>query len=163
MRLSRVILFILICTFIAQAAIYYAILPDPMASHFNGIGQPDNWMSKQGFFIFEGVILLILICEFTLVPRWIEKMPDSMMNLPNKSFWLAPERRAETFDTFRHFFEWFAVLLLTLFIAVNQLVFRANLRHENLEAVAIWSILAVFLLSVIIWLIKLIGHFRTVN
>ncbi len=163
MRLSRVILFLLICTFIAQSAIYYFILPDMVAAHFNGAGKPDSWWPKAWFFVFDVGILLILVSEFTLVPRWIEKMPGSMMNLPNKKYWLAPGRRAETFTVFRHYFEWFAVLLFALFIVVNQLVFRANLRQENLDAVGIWSVVVIFILAVIFWLAKFINHFRTVN
>jgi uncharacterized membrane protein len=163
MRLSRIILFILFFTFIAQAAIYYSILPDPIAAHFDAFGRPDNWWSKSGFFIFDGVILLFLMVEFTLVPRWIVKRPLSMMNLPNKKYWLAPERRDETFTAIRHFFEWFAVLLLTLFTFVNQLVFRANVHHENLNGIAIWTAVIIFILAVVIWLAKFITHFRTVR
>jgi uncharacterized membrane protein len=163
MRLSRVILAILVCTFIAQGASYYFILPDPIAAHFDASGRPDNWWSKSGFFIFDAVILLFLMAEFTLVPRWIAKTPPSLMNLPNKKYWLAPERRDETFAVMRHFFEWFAVLLLTLFTVVNQLVFRANISHENLNGVAIWTAVILFILAVVVWLAKFINHFRTVR
>ena len=126
------------------------------------MGRADNWMSKRGFFIFEGVILLIIIFEFTLLPLLIEKMPDSLMNLPNKSHWLAPERRAHTFAVFREFFDWFSVMLLALFIIVNQLVFRANLYSEDLPGTLMWVVLGIFLLSVIIWLVKFIRYFRAV-
>ncbi len=153
----------MICGFLGQAAIYYSILPDPMASHFNGAGQADSWMSKQGFFALEGVILLIVICEFTFLPFLIKKMPDSLINLPNKNFWLAPERRAETFAAIGRGFEWFSIMLLALFIAVNQLVFRANIRGENLNAIAIWTVLGIFLLFTLIWMIKFIRHFRATN
>src|ERR1700755_3494188 len=115
MRLSRIILILVSVTFVAQAAIYYAILPDPIAAHFDATGRPDSWWPKAGFFIFDAVILLFLMAEFILVPRWIEGLPPSMINLPNKAHWLAPERRAETFAAIRHFLEWFSVLLLLLF------------------------------------------------
>ena len=163
MRLSRIILILVSVTFVAQAAIYYAILPDPIAAHFDATGRPDSWWPKAGFFIFDAVILLFLMAEFILVPRWIEGLPPSMINLPNKAHWLAPERRAETFAAIRHFLEWFSVLLLLLFTVVNQLVFRANIHHENLNAVAIWSVLAVFIFSVVIWMAKLINRFRRIN
>lgn len=163
MRLSRVILFILICGFVGQAAIYYSILPDPMASHFNGLGRADNWMSKRGFFIFEFAILLIIIFEFTLLPFLIERMPNSLINLPNKSYWLAPERRAQTFAAFREFFEWFSAVLLTLFIIVNQLVFRANVRSENLPGTLMWVIVGIFILSVVVWLAKFVRHFKNTS
>lgn len=163
MRLSRIILYFLIGVFLAQAVYYYPNLPEMMASHFNGAGEPDGWMSKRNFFLLEGVILLVIILEFTLLPWLIGKMPDSMINMPNKQFWFAEERRAETLSVIRNSFEWFSISLLALFTAVNQLVFRANINRENLLSAEMWLILGAFLIFVILWLIKFTRQFRIKN
>src|SRR5687768_4726464 len=122
MRTSRIIIYFLIGIFLAQSVYYYSALPEKMASHFNAAGEVDGWMSKSSFFIFEGGILLLILAEFTLIPFLIKILPDSLINLPNKDFWLAKERREETFAAIRDYFEWFSILLLALFIAVNQMV-----------------------------------------
>lgn len=160
MRLPQIIIILLIVGFISQFLYYYPNLPEIIASHFNGTGEADSWMSKQGFIIFDAIILLIVILHFTLLPPFLKKLPDSLINLPNKKYWLATERRAETFNTLKTFFEWFAIALLGLFIAVNQLVFQANLAKQNLSAVGIWTIIGIFLTLTIIWLIVLTKHFK---
>ena len=159
MSLSRSILAFLVISFIGQIIYYYPNLPEQMASHFNAFGEPDSWMSKSNFMIFEGVILFLIIAEFTLLPKLIEKTPTSLINLPNKDYWLADERRAETFSIFQHYFEWFSVGLLGLFIAINELVFRANLAKQNLSN-SDWIVLIAFLLFVAIWLVKFIRQFK---
>lgn len=162
MRLSRIILVFLIAVIISQCFYYYPNLPDPMASHFNGAGTADGTMSKQNFFLLEAGILLLIVLEFTLMPYLIGKMPSALVNMPNKEFWFAVERRAETISVIRHFFEWFSAALLAFFIGVNQLVFRANLTGENLSSSS-WLILGAFLVFVVVWLIKFVKRFKIKN
>ncbi len=163
MRLSRIILYFLISVFIAQAVYYYPNLPETMASHFNASGEPDGWMSKRNFFLLEGVILMLIVFEFTLLPYLIGKMPLTLINMPNKEFWFAEERRAATLAVIGGYFEWFAVSLCALFIAVNQMVFRANINRENLPSAEMWLILGAFIVFVVIWMIKFMRHFRVKN
>ena len=160
MSLARAILYLLIGVFVAHIVFYYPNLPENVASHFNSFGEHDGFMSKPNFVIFEGVILLIIIIEFTLLPLFIKKMPNSLINLPNKAYWLAPERRDATFGIFGNYFEWFSIALLSLFIAVNHLVFQANLTKQNLSGTSMWLILGAFLVFTIVWLIKFIRQFR---
>ena len=160
MRLPRITLLILVGIFVAQMSYYYVNLPETVASHFDGTGNPNGWMSKSTFVIFEFFLLIFVVGQFLFVPRLIEKMPDLLINLPNKKYWLAAERRAEAFSIIRNYFEWFSVVLLVLFIAINQLVFRANLNHENLSDKEAWLIIAVFLAFVFVWLISLVRKFR---
>jgi uncharacterized membrane protein len=163
MRPSRVVLLFLIGVFVTQIFYYYPNLPETVASHFNGFGEPDRFASKQSFVLLEGVILMLIVFEFTLLPLLIEKMPDFLLNLPNKDFWLAKERRGETFLTIRRSFEWFSIMLLGLFIAVNQLVFIANINRENLPPVKMWLVIGAFLFFVALWLINFMRRFRIKN
>lgn len=160
MRASRIIIYFLIGVFLAHCAYYYTALPGQIASHFNAAGEADGWMSKNAFFIFEGVILLIILAEFTVLPFLIKKMPDSLINLPNKDFWLALDRRSETFAAIGEYFDWFSILLLSLFITVNHIVFRANIRGENLSSTAMWLILGAFFAFTIFWLVKFFRRFK---
>jgi uncharacterized membrane protein len=162
MRLPRILLLLLVGFFIAQIGYYYLILPETVASHFDAAGNPNGFMSKTIFVIFELFLLLFVAGQFMLIPSFIEKLPDSLINLPNKAFWLAKERRAETFATIRNYFEWFSVALLLVFIAVNQLVFRANINHENLSDKLALLTMGIFILFVLVWLISLVRKFRKV-
>lgn len=159
MRLSRIVFCFLGMTFLAQILYYYPNLPDQMASHFNSSGQPDSWMPKQNFLILEVIILVLILAEFFLLPLLLEKIPKSLVNLPNKDHWLSVENRPITFAAIRQYFEWFSVGLLFLFIAINEMVFRANLAKQPLTN-SVWIILVFFLVFVTIWLLKFTFQFR---
>lgn len=160
MRLSRGIIFLLIGFFVAQIGFYYPNLPERMASHFNQAGEANDWTSKNSFVVFEAILLLFILSEFILLPLIIEKSPDSLINLPNKEYWLAAERRAETFRVMKIYFEWLAIGLLGLFISINQMVFKANINQENLSALTMWLIIGAFLVYVFVWMIKFIRQFK---
>lgn len=160
MRIARIIIYFLLGIFVAQSFFYYSALPEIMASHFDGAGNPNGWMSKSFFFIFEGVLLLLMIGISILLPNLIEKTPDRWINLPNKDYWLADERRAESLITVGKYHEWFGISFLLLFIAVNQLVFQANLTKTPLPSAPMWTILLLFFAFVIIWVILLYRQFR---
>lgn len=71
-------------------------LPDTVASHFDRNGQPDGFMSRFSFLaIHVGLqvftIGMMLGCAMGM--RWI---PDSLLNIPNKDYWLHEDRRANT-------------------------------------------------------------------
>ncbi|HQU85079.1 MAG TPA: DUF1648 domain-containing protein [Pyrinomonadaceae bacterium] len=160
MRLSTAIFLLVLGLIFAQTAYYFPILPETVASHFDAKGIADSWMPKESFLIFELIIFVIVIGHFWLVPVLIEKMPDALINLPNKQYWLAPERRTETFSIFRNYFRWFSVGVLLLLLLINQQVYRANLMHQNLSATATWLIIGGFLIFTIVWMIKFIRQFK---
>lgn len=159
MNIPRAILSFLFSLFLCQIVYYYANLPEKVAVHFNAFGEPDNWASKRSYLIFQIILLLFTVILTFGLPRVLKKLPDSAINIPHKDFWLAPERRHQTFSILQKRFEWFGVGLCALLIAINQLVIRANLHDQNLSA-ASWYILGVFLLFVIVWSVRLCKDFK---
>lgn len=162
MNITRLIFCLLAGTFIAQSLWYYPNLPETIAIHYNVYGQPDNWTTKSNYLIFEALVLIFIVAETFLLPRILERLPDSMFNLPDRDFWLAPERSAETFAVMRSFFESLGIALLALFLGINQLVVRANLKQENLSAES-WWILGAFMIFLVLWMIKLHRRFKIKN
>lgn len=156
------IVFFLIAVFVSQCVFYYPVLPAEMASHFGISGEPDGFMLKKDFFVFEAIVLALIVLQFAFLPFLAEKMPNHLINMPNKEFWFSAERRGETVRTIGNYFEWFSAALLALFIGINQLAFRANLNGENLSPES-WLILGAFLTFVIVWLIKFHRRFKMEN
>jgi len=159
MKIRHFILIFLALLFVGQIVYYYPLLPQTMASHFDGNGTPNGWMEKSSFLVLECAIFGLAIVEFLGLPLLIDRMPDSMVSLPNKEYWLAPERRAYVFEVFRMYFQWFSVGLLTMLVCVNQLVYRANITKTNFDS-SIWLILAGFFAFAIIWLVRFVLIFR---
>ena len=104
----------------------FPLLPDRLASHFGPSGMPNGWMTKQQFFITYAVVFLpALFVEF-LLGRSVANKPADKLRLPNKEYWLAPERRTETFAYFESFFAWYGCALLLVEALAMGLAMRAN-------------------------------------
>lgn len=160
MRPSRLIAFILVALFVSHLVYFYPQLPETIASHFDGAGRADGWMTKRSFLVLEAVILGFILLEFVGVPWLIERMPNRWINLPNRDHWLSPSRRDGSLRAIRKMFEWFASAALVFLIFVNQLVFIANIHSENLNSAVFIGILIGYFAFVAVWLIMLVVRFR---
>lgn len=146
----------------AQAVFYYPAMPARMAAHFDFWGNPDGWTTKNGFFIFEGILLLT--AGFAGMPYLFEKFEiRKSINLPNREFWLAPERIGDFYVYFRTAFLWFGVATLILFVFVFQMVFQANLAADpSIENGKFLFVLSAYLIFVIIWTISFCRKFNKI-
>jgi uncharacterized membrane protein len=125
-QIPRILFFAIVLAAIAQCVHDFPLLPDRMASHFGASGMPNGWMTKSQFFVTFAVTLLpALLVEFW-VSRRIANKPDAKLNLPNKEYWLSPERRAETFGYFESFFAWYGCAFLFVVVFAMGLAMRAN-------------------------------------
>lgn len=156
---KRALIFALVLFFLGQLIYYYPQLPERIASHFNASGEADGWMSKSAFIVFETGLLTFILGVFFCVSYFMPKLPNGLINLPNKDYWLAPERRAETFRIMRGKMETFQIPLLLLLISINQLTVRANLNGENLSPVS-WLVLGAFLIYTAVWAFNLNKNFK---
>ena len=146
------------------AAIYfsscYAQLPDLMASHFNVRGMPNGWQTKSAFFsVLIGVSVLAAVIGFG-IPRLITLLPPEYVNLPNKRYWLAPERRVETMDFLTGYFAWFGCALFAVILLTINFALQANLHPERRpDATPMWYVLAGFLAFAIGGTVRILKRF----
>ncbi|HET6142205.1 MAG TPA: DUF1648 domain-containing protein [Candidatus Acidoferrales bacterium] len=126
-QIPRALFFLILLVTLAQCIHDFPLLPGRMASHFGASGSPNGWMTKSQFFITYALVLLpALFIEFWL-HRKVSKSPGARINLPNREYWLAPERRAETFAYFENFFAWYGCAFLFVVATVTGMAMRANL------------------------------------
>jgi uncharacterized membrane protein len=139
---------------------YYAQIPDVLASHFSGRGVPNGWQTKSAFFsVFVGVGILAAVVGFA-IPRIIAAMPPELINLPNKSYWLAPEHLAETSKFLTVYFAWFGCALLLVMIFTFNYAIQSNLDPASPPDISrLWYIFAAFLLFVVVWSIRMFARF----
>lgn len=131
-------------------------LPDPLASHFDLSGRPNGYEGKTSFALVAVGVSLFLLALFTSLPRTLMRMPHAYINLPNKAYWLAPERRAETFARLGTASDWMGCLTLGFLSAVFELVIRANLQRAPLSG-QVWLLTVGY---VIVMLSVSLGLFR---
>jgi len=147
-----------------HSAFYYPQLPDTVASHFGGGGRADNWSGKQSFFIVSAAILVMNIGIFILIPWASERFKLVKVNLPNRDYWLAPERMGDFYRFFRERMCWFGIVNLIFGAIVMHLVFVANIGSEQVfDNYTFLVALAAYFIFVIIWLISFFLKFRNTN
>lgn len=161
-RIPRVLFIVIVLLAIAQCVHDYPLLPERLASHFGPSGMPNGWMTKSRFFITFAIVLLpALFVEF-LLPMGIAKRPDAKLRLPNKEYWLAPERRAETFAYFDSFFAWYGCAFLLVEVFAMGLAMRANFdTPPQLPTGPIVSDLVGFVLFNVVAVIAMLRRFST--
>jgi uncharacterized membrane protein len=160
MRLPGSIFTALIVYGVMQGHYYASRMPDILATHFGGRGQPNGWQTHSAFLVTEVFVVALATLIGFGVPALMRAIPVSLMNVPNKEYWFAPERRENTLAYFRMTFAWFGCGLLAFLLFVNELVFRANLvTPRRLNTTAFVAVLFTFLAFTAIWIVRLIGRF----
>lgn len=160
-RVTGLVLFVvLFAAAICHIAHYYPMLPDRVASHFNAAGEANGWSGKQAFATLYLVIIAVMALLFLGIPRLVGKLPASMVNLPNREYWLAPERKAETVAILSHYMAWLGSAMLVFLIFVFHLTIRANLAEHAKLGREMWIGLGAFLLYTTAWCIALLLRFR---
>lgn len=159
-RLPNSIFFLLIVLSAVQRFYYTSRLPENLASHFGKAGLVNGWQSKAAFISMELAIIVLATGVSFGIPRIIEAMPVSLINLPHKDFWLSPERRDSTLAYMRVWTAWLGCALLAFLLFVMELVYRANLQTPpRLNVAAFVPALLAFVAFDAVAILRLILHF----
>lgn len=160
MRSSRLALIVVVALGVLQLFAFAFFMPDVVASHFGLGGKPDGFMPRSAFIVVMAIVECIVIATAVAGPMLVDRLPPEMVNLPNKEYWLAPEHKAETLARFSGSMESFGAALGALFLVVNALVLRANLRQAPLEESIFVVALVAFFVFVAVWTVRLFRSFR---
>jgi hypothetical protein len=155
-------IFFVICLAIALAHLNWAYseLPERVATHFNAAGQPDDWSTRGGFVVIYVALIGVMAVLFGGLAVLLPRFPGSTVSLPNRDYWLAPERREQTM---RRIGEYLLVMggATTLFnVGVMHLTVQANRDVEVALPGWFWLFFAAYMLFVLVWVGWLIWSFR---
>jgi hypothetical protein len=134
-------------------------LPAKVASHFDGQGQPDGWMPREGYLTVMAIIGLLLPLSMVGAGLLTAALPAGSINLPNRDYWLGPERREATVGYIARHMVWLACMALALFIVLNYLVVEGNHETPPRLSNAVWLLLGVFIAGTAAWGVLLALHF----
>jgi uncharacterized membrane protein len=152
---------VLAVVLIADIAATLEALPEPVATHFDGAGRPDDWMSRRGYALFMFAFGIGLPLAIVSVMRFVAWRFPARINIPNRGYWLAPERRERTLQ-FLISHIWRLACLMALFaFAIHRLLVAANLaRPVELPVVPFLALLGLFLCGLAAWITVLLRRFR---
>jgi hypothetical protein len=135
-------------------------LPPLVASHFNGAGFPTAHMTRE----FYGKFLFAMgigfpIAMVALLSVVYSKASD--MKLPNRNYWLAPERIAQTRALLVSHAVWFGCLMVAIVCYMHWLVLGAHRSvPPHLSNQLVMGGLLVFLGVAVGWIIAVLRAFR---
>lgn len=132
---SKPVLYTIVALFlllgVGQLAWHFPKLPNEVASHFDGAGEPDGFMSKSRYMMFQAGLLVGLPLVLLGSGQLLSVLPTSMVNMPNREFWFHPDRKAETLSFMQSMMAWITIATQAFFILISQLVYSANVRPNG--------------------------------
>jgi hypothetical protein len=138
-----------------------ASLPDRVASHFGAEGLANGYMTREGYRWFMLFFTVGFPALMVLGIGGLPRLIPQYTNLPNRDYWLAPERRAQAFDFLTIHALWFGCLLLLFICSVHWLVVQANTQHPpQLANGPFLMSLGLFLGALVVWTTILMRQFR---
>jgi uncharacterized membrane protein len=159
LRLPFGILFALCGLMIAQFIYFYPHLPETVASHFDASGAPNGWMSKAAFLAIMVFVTMLSVGSTAGVALLLPHLQDSI-NIANKQYWLAPERRDQTMAFIASSMLWIACAVLVLLIVINYFVLRMNVDGTKVLALPMIPTLVAFLSVIGVVITRMIVRFR---
>jgi len=160
-RLSIGLLVTLFLVFGVSLAVSLPMLPERVATHFDASGAPDGWMSRSGCLIFTsifGVAFPLFIIGMCHAARYLHA---SAINIPNRAYWLAEERRLESAEyLFRHSL-WMGCLGSAFATGLHWSVVFSNQRDPvRLPMSWVLGTTGLFLAGTVLWVYFLYRRFR---
>lgn len=135
-------------------------LPDRVATHFDISGNPDAWSSNlTNTILFCGLFLFFTLL-FSGIALLLKKIPVSLINIPNREYWFAPERREASVLRVRDFMAEFGFFANIFIAGILLLTFYANRVAVSIPIVAMFVWLGAFLVFVVGWIIHLYRAFK---
>lgn len=138
-------------------------LPPVVASHF-GTGGAANGFAGRGAYTMLMIAMVIGVPGLVASSIWLVRtLPPQLVNLPNKRYWLAPERRAATLEALASLSLRFAVALAVFLCFVHWLVVRANaVQPPTFPESWFFVGLAGFGVATLAWIVALFRRFGRV-
>ena len=155
--LATILLWLAFASFVALTATQ---LPERVATHFGASGEANGWMTRGGHVQFTLIMGLIVPGAFLGIFALIRRFQGRSLNIPHKDYWLAPERRQQTFDFIQRQGFWFAALLIAFFAAIHESILVANRHTPALLSLShVGWIVGGFATAAIAWALLFVGHF----
>ncbi|MCX6174982.1 MAG: DUF1648 domain-containing protein [Ignavibacteriales bacterium] len=163
LRYPAIIFFAVVTLSLILPVFYYPHLPETIASHFNMRNEPDAWISKQTSIVIHFATMVFLAVMFSCIIYFVPKLPKTMINLPNKDYWLNEKNREETFLVFRRFMFWLGSITIGFLTFIIQEVYNTNISGKGKLTFAVWIYFAFMLITMSFLTIKMIIYFSKID
>lgn len=155
MTIRRALLLLPPLLMCAWLALRWSALPDRFATSFDFAGNPRDATSRGAYAALAVGTSFVVALVFGGLAAWMARVPDAWINLPEKEWWLAPERRAATVERVATFLEVVGlallVMLATLFVVVGEVAIAGRTQFPS-AWLAAPAALVVVTVAMLVWL-----------
>ncbi len=152
---------------IAGAALFFGThflwldaLPERVATHFDGAGRPDGWMSRERHGLWMAALgggLPLVVIGLCALMRFVS---PSRLNVPNAAYWRAPEHYAVAHRLLLAWSLWLGTASLLFCTGLNYLLVEANrLSPPQLALTPTLALAGAYLLVVLVLVVALVVRF----
>jgi hypothetical protein len=137
-------------------------LPDLVAVHFDAAGRANGFMTRAGcrdFMLLStlGVPLLIAVAT-ALLPRLV---PASLINIPHRDYWLAPERARDSLVFLSEQGLWFGCIFVVFLACVDAMLVKANAVSPPAFPNKLFVVMLIFFFCAVgAWFVRMLRRFR---
>lgn len=160
MKLAWFVCIVLFLIIFGQIAAYYEKLPEIVAIHFDIEGKADGMASKQVFIMFYIALVALLSLSFCGLAALLPKVPPAFINMPNKDYWLAEERKKESLAKIMRQMFWMNNITILFVIFVMEIIFQTNLTKTNQLNIDFFIILIIYIIFNIAWVVNFYRAFK---
>ena len=149
----------------ATAAVFIALsagaLPPRVATHFALGGVPNGWMGRESYLTVVTLAATLLPLALAALFSWLPRVVPRALNVPNRDYWLASERRESAFAALAGF-GWALACLLTLFVAgMHWTILGAHASAPpRLVETHVHTLVLGFAIALGAWIVALLLRFR---
>jgi uncharacterized membrane protein len=163
MRRFPLVLFGLLLAAAAALILHLTLqLPDPAAVHFDATGRANGLMTRaacRDFMLLMTLgVPLVITSATALLPRLV---PASMINIPHRDYWMAPERARDSLGFLSEQGLWFGCIFVVFLAAVDGLLVKANsVSPPEFPQKLFVAMLILFFCAVGAWFVRMLRRFR---
>jgi uncharacterized membrane protein len=147
-HVGYVVLGVLVVLSIGQCVAFYGQLPEKVASQFGIGGQPNGYMSRDSYLFLNVMLQVVLPLAMLGIGRALPLMPNELINVPRREYWLNQENRSYTINVMQGMLIWLAIFTSAFMLGIFHLAFRANVDKANLDERTFLILLGAFLVAV---------------
>lgn len=135
-------------------------MPERVATHFDAAGAPNGWMTRAEHVRFTLIFGTLMPAFVVGLFTFIRALGGKGLNIPNKDYWLAPERQQATVDFVQRHGIWLAALMVAFIGGVHASILRANAHAPAVLPLSdVGWIAGSFGVAVLVWAVLLVTRF----
>jgi uncharacterized membrane protein len=130
-RITLGIFFVITLSFLGFVIWGHGQLPEKVPIHFDFAGNPDRVSVKSEMTIVNLSIGILMLLCFGVGAMLIEKVPAKYINLPNRDYWLSPERRKDSLADANFYYVAIGIVSMALMWEIYRAAFQVAMNREE--------------------------------